>query len=253
VSNYASEAGHWYGPNGEPVYEVQGRDGRMRATNLRDARKLNLVPSVSGIIKEAAAQGLERWKRNKLLGTAYGLEGPREGETLDAYIARITAAWNEEAKIAPDTGTVIHGCIEIALNNQVYNPTYVEHVNAALAATDSWCGVADLRPEKSFSHPLGFGGKCDVHKAGFVADFKTKDFGADELPDAYDNHAMQLAAYREGFDMPSARCAIIFISTRVPGLTRTVEIPKDDLARGWDMFVRLLEFWKLKNRYDPAT
>jgi hypothetical protein len=100
---------------------------------------------------------------------------------------------------------------------------------------------------------LGFGGKCDIHKDGFVADYKTKDFGRDDLPDVWDDHAMQLAAYREGFDMPDARCAIIYVSTRVPGLTHTIEIPKDDLVRGWEMFLTLLEFWKLKNRYEPAT
>jgi hypothetical protein len=248
--SFASESGHWYAPNGEPAYQIEGRNGSMRPTTLRDARKFGLVPSVTTIIRSAAAPPLERWKRNKLLSTAYDL-GTRSGETVDDYLRRITAAWDEQARIAPDTGTVIHGCIEIALNNQIYNPTYVEHVNAALEATNSWCGIADLRPEKSFSHPLGFGGKCDIHKDGFVADYKTKDFDRDDLPDVWDDHAMQLAAYREGFDMPDARCAIIYVSTRVPGLTHTIEIPKDDLARGWEMFLRLLEFWKLKNRYEP--
>jgi hypothetical protein len=250
--SFASESGHWYAPNGEPAYQIMGRNGSMRPTTLRDARKFNLVPSVTTIIRSAAAPPLERWKRNQLLATAYDL-GKLDGETADDYLRRVTAAWDEQARIAPDTGTVIHGCIEIALANQAYNPTYIEHVNAALEATDSWCGIADLRPEKAFCHPLGFGGKCDVHKDGFVADYKTKDFGQDNLPDVWDDHAMQLAAYREGFDMPDARCAIIYVSTRVPGLTHTIEIPKDDLARGWDMFVTLFEFWKLKNRYEPAT
>jgi len=90
-----------------------------------------------------------------------------------------------------------------------------------------------------------------VHKTGFVADFKSKDFTAHKLPRTYDNHAMQLAAYRCGFNMPFARCAIIFVSTRVPGLTHTVEIDADELDRGWAMFTALLNFWQLQKRYAP--
>lgn len=247
---YASESGHWYAPNGEPAYQVMGRNGSMRPTTLRDARKLNLVPSVTGIIRYAAAPGLEKWKRDQLLMSALTL--PRmEGEDTEAYARRIITDADEQSNRARELGTIIHGCIEIALCNETYNPTYIEHVNGALKALDEWCGVADIRPEKSFSHPLGFGGKTDVHKPGFVADFKSKDFTADNLPAVFDDHAMQLAAYREGFDMPSARGAIIFVSTRVPGLTHTVEIHESDLARGWEMFLTLLSFWKLKNRYAP--
>jgi hypothetical protein len=60
---------------------------------------------------------------------------------------------------------------------------------------------------------------------------------------------MQLSAYRQGFNMPEARCSIIFVSTKVPGLTRMVEVSQEELELGWGMFCDLLSFWKKKNRF----
>lgn len=230
---------------------VPARNGNLRPTTLRDARKLNLAPSVSGIIKCAAAEALENWKIDQAIMAALTL--PRiDGEETEKFAKRIKIDSKEQARKAAELGSLIHGCIEKDLLGQPYDSSYQRHVDGALKTLASWCGGLDgLQPEKSFCHPLGYGGKCDVHKPGFLADFKSKDFTEDNLPAAYDNHAMQLAAYREGFEIPNARGAIIFVSTRVPGLTHTVEVPEDELARGWNMFVTLLEFWKLKNRYAP--
>jgi hypothetical protein len=107
--------------------------------------------------------------------------------------------------------------------------------------------------EHSFAHPLGFGGKIDLHWFdGVVIDFKTKEFGPDDDLKAWDEHAMQLAAYREGVLMPKARAAVCYVSTTVPGLARVVEIKPDDLERGWECFKGLLSYWQSKNRYKPV-
>ncbi len=249
---FASEAGHWYDQDGNPAYEVVAKNGELRPTTLRDARKLNLVPSVSGIIKMAAAPALENWKVDQ--GIMASLTLPRiEGEELEEFAKRVKLDSQEQAKKARELGSTIHGCIEGYLCERGYDSNYAEHVIGAVDALHGWCGVSDIRPEKSFAHPLGYGGKCDVHKPDFVADFKSKDFTQDNLPDVYENHAMQLAAYREGFNMLSARCAIIYVSTSVPGLTHLVELGEEELDRGWDMFVCLLRFWQLKNKYTPQT
>jgi hypothetical protein len=60
---------------------------------------------------------------------------------------------------------------------------------------------------------------------------------------------MQLAAYRVGLGCQRARCANIFVSRSIPGLTKVIEWSEEDLDRGWKMFVRLLEFWQLKNNH----
>jgi hypothetical protein len=63
---------------------------------------------------------------------------------------------------------------------------------------------------------------------------------------------MQLAAYRSGLGISEARCAIVYVSVSQPGLVRLMEIPQEDLKKGWVMFYSLLQYWKAKNGYEPA-
>jgi hypothetical protein len=251
MTDFAAESGHWYKPDGSPFYTMIGKNGKKRNVNLRDARKVGAGPAVSTIIRVPAAQNLENWKDDRLLEVADA--NPRlPDEDIEVYCRRMKAIQRELGSIAPDLGSHIHGCIEKSLIKQYdWDGEYARHVNGAIACLGGWCGLTYLNMEKSFFHHLGFGGKCDVHKPGFVADFKTKDFDGDNLPAVYDNHAQQLAAYREGFKMPHARCAIIYVSTKIPGLTHLVEIDQDELSRGWEMFCTLLRYWKLKNNYYP--
>ena len=55
----AAESVHWYGQDGSPQYTVTAKDGQQRPTTLRDARKFNLVPSVTTVLKVAAKPGLD--------------------------------------------------------------------------------------------------------------------------------------------------------------------------------------------------
>jgi hypothetical protein len=250
----ASEGGHWYAQDGTPCYELpnKSKPGEMRPTTKRDAKILNLSPSVSGVSGTLAAQALERWKRTQMLLCSAELRrDPLEGD--QAWMDRILELYNERTTSARELGTLIHGCIEKHLKGEGYDLEFTAHVEGALAEFDQWCGLDGLRSEKSFAHPLGYGGKCDAHKLGFVADFKTKDFGKETLPSIYDNHKIQLAAYREGLGMSSARCAIIYVSTSVPGLTHLVELSQDDLERGWEIFELLVQLWQVVNNYKPQT
>jgi hypothetical protein len=107
--------------------------------------------------------------------------------------------------------------------------------------------------EKSFACELGFGGKLDLHTAdgdGVVIDFKTKEFTDPAKVDAYDEHLMQLAAYRLGLNLPQARCANIFVSVTEPGLVVTKEWSEEDLQRGEEMFFHLLKYWQAKNKHE---
>jgi len=81
------ESTHWYDKEGKPAYTVIGANGKKRATNLRDARKLNLVPSVTTVMNVAAKPALENWKINQALMAALTL--PRlKDESLDKFMAR---------------------------------------------------------------------------------------------------------------------------------------------------------------------
>jgi len=107
--------------------------------------------------------------------------------------------------------------------------------------------------EASFAHPLGFGGKVDLHHSGreqIVLDVKTKDKIVKNM--VYDEHLIQLACYRRGLQMPHAVCANVFVSVSNPGEVVIIEHGEEELVRGWAMFTALLDLWKAKNRYDPS-
>jgi hypothetical protein len=58
---------------------------------------------------------------------------------------------------------------------------------------------------------------------------------------------MQLAAYRQGFEMPKARCAIVYVNA-LQNKAKLIEIPEDDLRIGWECFTHLLAFYRAKNK-----
>lgn len=246
--SHPSEAGHWYAPDGTPVYEVKARDGSMRPTTLRDAKKMGLYPSVTGIIRCAAAPGLEFWKQQQVLLAALTL--PRlPAENDESFCKRVIEDSKEQAKKAAEGGTKIHAALQAAANFMEYDEAVFEpHVGGAFNALTNTFGPVIWFAEQAFAHPSGFGGKADLSCQTAVVDFKTKEFGPEDDLKTWDEHAMQLAAYREGLGMPTARCAIVYVSVTHPGVARLLEIPEEDLRRGWACFKALLEFWKAKNR-----
>lgn len=251
---HAAESAHWYTRSGEVAYTVKAKDGTDRPTTLRDARKLSLVPSVTTIIKCAAAPGLEYWKTQQAIMAALTL--PKvEGESEEAYLSRILSDSKEQARKAAERGTAIHAAIQGYFEGGRYEADMAPYCIGAGDQLFCWLGEDGWMAERSFAHHLGFGGKVDLSCDGFgVADFKTKEFdetGAKTLK-TWDEHAMQLAAYRHGLGMDRARCAIVYVSTTQPGLAKLIEIPEEELQKGWKCFYSLLHFWQAKNSYVSA-
>ena len=64
----ASESNHWYTRDGAPQYTVPSKkDGSPRSTTLRDARVMNLVPSVTTILNVMAKPALTNWLQQQVL------------------------------------------------------------------------------------------------------------------------------------------------------------------------------------------
>ena len=242
----ASESHHWYQQDGTPCYEVPNKsNGGMRATTLRDAKKLNLVPSVTTVLNILAKPGLEQWKQKQVLMSALTL--PKiDGETLDEYAARVLQDGAEQAKQAAETGTRIHGSIECAIQGNSYPEVDIPYVGAALAEMRK-LNVNGWAVEKSFARN-GYGGKVDLHSPeGIVIDFKTKEF-APEIPAdklVWPEMSVQLSAYRLGLGMPSARCFNVIVSVNNPGLAVTYEWPEEKLKQAEAIFLATLKVWRL--------
>ena len=246
----ASESSHWYTRDGVPQYTVEAKKGGQRNTTLRDARKMDLAPSVTTILNVAAKPALIAWLQQQVLLSALTLPR-RPDEPESGYIDRIINDSKEQGRSAADAGTDIHASIQ---GHYQGSPSgkHQESVASCVAAINKHFGAAVWVSERSFAHELGFGGKCDLFSTGVldaVVDVKTKEFTDPAKVDGYDEHLMQLAAYRVGLGVPKARCANVFVSRKVPDLVVVREWTAEDLDRGWEMFVNLLSFWQIKNSH----
>ena len=239
-----SESGHWYLPDGSPAYRIVGKNGKERNSTVKDAREHGLLPSVTTIIGCASKPALDVWKQQQAILSALTL--PRlEGESEEDWLSRVVADSKETAKQAAERGTQIHGVIE-AFYEGIYIPELPPYVRAVENAINEHFGSQLWISEKSFAYG-GFGGKCDlVAKSGFVVDFKTTEKDLDKL-DYFFDHQMQLSAYRMGFEMPKARCAIVYVNA-LQNKAKLVEIPEDDLRIGWECFTHFLAFYRAKNK-----
>ena len=244
VKENTSESGHWYLPDGSPAYRIVGKNGKERNSTVKDAREHGLLPSVTTIIGCASKPALDVWKQQQAILSALTL--PRlEGESEEDWLSRVVADSKETAKQAAERGTQIHGVIE-AFYEGIYIPELPPYVRAVETAINEHFGSQLWISEKSFAYG-GFGGKCDlVAKSGFVIDFKTTEKDLDKL-DYFFDHQMQLSAYRQGFEMPKARCAIVYVNA-LQNKAKLVEIPEDDLRIGWECFTHLLAFYRAKNK-----
>ena len=251
VKEYQSESGHWYLPNGDTAYRIVGKNGKERNTTVKDARELGLLPSVTTIIGCAAKPALDVWKQQQAILAALTL--PRlDGESEEDWLSRVVADSKETAKQAAERGTQIHGVIE-AFYEGVYLPELPAYVRVVESTINAHFGQQLWVAEKSFAHG-GYGGKCDLISRphfhpktdGFVIDFKTTEKDVDKL-DYYFEHTMQLAAYRMGFEMPNARCAIVYVNAQ-ENKAKLLEIPDADLRIGWECFSHLLAFYRAKNK-----
>ena len=247
-----AESQHWYDAvTGAPRYTTTGKNGKERNTTLRDAKANpgTLVPSVSTINSQLSKAGLNTWFQTEAIKAA--AENPRglQEEEKD-YISRILELSKRKSQDAMARGTLIHDFIE-SFYNQDYlpdMPAYVRKVDDAITAhfgTQLWI------PEQSLVNQEGYGGKCDLYCkprhdfTGVVIDFKTTEKSPGDLT-PYTEHIIQLAAYREVL-APSARCANVYIN----GTTNEVAIyehSEQDLRDGYQMFLNLLNIYKLKNK-----
>ena len=261
---HASESGHWYWPDGRPAYEVPGANGQMVKPDIRHARKLGLCCGVTTIIKMKAEPNLEAYKREQILASALTLTR-NQNESDVEFLARIKADAEAHAKRRAEEGKRVHEAIKLFLSGKPYDTQYQEHISRVV-------------------HEL------DGLKGPFIGDFKTKetllDKNGKKLPDKalfFDNHIMQLAAYREGYigwnyisqrrymcetsfadsrgfggriDMHTPiltdDCYLVSIMIGIkPAMARVKIWTEEEAQRGWKMFEHCLELWKLTNRIDP--
>lgn len=239
---YTAESGHWYTRKGEPAYTIIGANGKERNTTLRDARKLDLVPSVTTIMGVAAKPGLENWKINQALMAALTLP-KNDDESLDEFMNRAKQDAKEQAIKAAELGTQVHANIETGFATGLETTAYV----AVKSILDSMFPGEQWIAEDSFACVEGYGGKIDLYsKNNIFVDFKTKDNLETSNPAKliYDEHGMQLSAYANGMGIVSPRRVSIFIDRKDHSKVCAHEWDTATHEKHLNMFKSLLNYWK---------
>lgn len=197
---YSEESNHWYDPrNGEPCHEVARSDGKgMRATTLRDAKKIGLVPSVTNVLRILAKPALESWKQEQALLAV--LTSPRlNGEADDAFVHRILKeerVQSQEADAARQRGIRGHDALCKLFRGEEIESDIELWV---MPAFEQLCRGSELVATEKFLACEHYGGQLDLIQSierespcFRISDFKFRR----NIPKApYPEEELQCAAY----------------------------------------------------------
>lgn len=240
MAEQVSEAGHWYHRDGSPAYTYINKKGEEKNTTLRQARKEGLLPSVTTIIRCVAAPGLENWKAQQVLMAALTTDR-KQDETEQQYIDRIIADANEQAKKAREKGTLIHAFVQSGFEGvPLKSEAYRYYLSAKNTLENELNADIQWTCEKSFATER-YGGKADIHSPNYLIDFKTTDKPVDGLK-LWDEHYLQLAAYREGLGISGAVCGILYINSNTAE-SRLLLAEEKELGKGLRCFNALVEYY----------
>lgn len=253
IANRKSEsASHWYDTLGNPCYEVPYADPKkgMRPTTLADAKKRNLLPSVTTVLRTLHRQALVDWLCEQ---TALAcVTTPRlPDEADDAFVYRVLHTerqQDQEAQAARDRGTEIHAGLESMFKGELVSlemEQWCKPVYLALAKR------GEVKAVEQVVVGQGYAGKVDLQLTQpdglWIYDYKTSR----KIPkEPYPEARLQLAAYREAIDHPAKRCANVYISTVTPGDFVILE-HEDEQTTFEQGFMPLLRHWQWATGYKP--
>ena len=261
---------HWYSAkDGSPAHDA----------TLREARKDNLLPSVTSIIKNWYNPMLERYKINEALKAAVTL--PRiAGEDDEAFGQRCLEESLRHAIEAASAGTALHGELE-AWNKSwegwdakatgfplpqafpAFSPQYEQFcLPYADYATKNYSRI--VRSEITlFSANMGIAGRTDLiamdKRLGMViADYKTtkvKSYKGKKDPGFWPSYCWQLAVYAELYrlqnDLPEPpRIVSLVVDLDQPGIYEKVwEV--EEQTRALEFMKHLIAAWQIEKKYKP--
>jgi hypothetical protein len=253
------QSSHWYHRDGTACHEVIAKTtGLPRPTNVADARKLNLVPSVTNILNMKAKPALNTWLQDNAIRAA--LATPQNpGEPEDQWHSRIAVESDRIGREAAEWGTLLHEQLEHLLTGGAFTATgeILDYVRGA----ETWLREnveTTIQAEQSVVGDLGYAGRLDVHamlKDGrrAVIDFKSQKLVGKRAPSFYKEWSMQLAAYGDCLREPGEPLPVL-ISLIIPSDAPGPVFPKE-----WDngeaalvAFHACFRLWCFDRDYTPA-
>lgn len=238
-----TQSAHWYDQQGEPRYEA----------TLREARKENLLPSITTVLGLLNKPALINWKIEQGILSALTLPRP-EGITDDEFAKLIVADAEETSKKAAQKGTDIHKAVEEYLTDRSRElPEYIrtwidDNIEQSIEVEASKANIE-----------YGYGGRIDclcrtIYGKIALIDFKTQTAKNDKLS-FWPDWCYQLAAqyycylprYKIGNHHVDRICSVV-IGTNCE-LVDMKEWTMEEIERGWLMFYHLLQCWRLDKKF----
>jgi len=266
ITRPALNGSHWYSLDGKPCHTIRTKDGKSeRNTTLRDARTLNLLPSVTNIIGILDKPQLTKWKMREVAKAAIAIPGPQGEEPVERFADRAIEAAMSQVSDAADLGTKIHNAIENLMRGSAEEPS--AEMQPFVKPVLDWMrkvGVKVTHSEIVLVNAVhGFAGRVDAlftwgapdaPNMG-ILDFKTKKTKEGEKVEAYDEHVLQLAAYAAthyGAEyLQHVVAANLFISSTEPGRLEVVKHDKARLVEAYEALTQMCAIWRFRKGYDP--
>jgi hypothetical protein len=254
---FSPDATHWYQRDGQPLHTVLSAKGEPRPTTLRDARKLDLLPSVTNILGVIAKPELTAWLQEQAVVAALTL--PRiAGETEDAFAKRVVEDSLTTRDGAADFGTAFHHGAEHIAKTLEVDPA--DLLSAWLNRYRDWFqeNVVTCRwtEQRVVSNQFGYAGTADLlieHKVHglCLVDLKTMKINPKYKMKPYSTWAYQLAAYRKALGV-EARCINLIVNSVVPETPIEHVWGESEMDAGLRAFMAARELWVIEKDYEPA-
>lgn len=258
-------AAHYYRATDQgivPFYEMRGKNGKMRAPKIDDARELGLLVSISRIAGMLPKPALNAWLQSQAIISALTL--PRlPDEAVDVFAQRVVADMEAQSQVAMGFGTRLHAQIEEELINTWSFCT--PELEPFMAGVRQWIkeNVAEVIGVELIVGDLrfGIGGKldllCYLNMPGnpvAVVDFKSQGIKNGKAA-FYNEWFLQLCGYAYCVKEKGAyeiwpQLISVVVDSKAPG---PVHIKNwGDPEYGWEVFLHCLEIFCYVNNYRPG-
>lgn len=256
--NRPEKDAHWYHRNGDSCHTVTGKStGLPRQTTVADARKLDLIPSVTNVLGMKAKPALMTWLQDNAILSA--LNTPQNpGESEADWHSRIAEESNKVGKEAAAWGTAIHdqcesfattgaftGTGEVLLYVEGFEEWYRKEIAQVIAAEQSVVGK------------IGYAGRLDLHAhyrgRRAVIDYKSQKLRGKPKANFYIEWVMQLAAYADCLREPGEEMPLlisVIIPSDVPGPVQVKVWDNGDAAL--EAFRACFQLWCFDKNYTPS-
>lgn len=257
---------HWYSAEGQSRH----KRANGKAVTLRDARKENLYPSVTTVLRVLTKSALEKWRVEQAIkaglerGRALGPVQEVDQETIDQVSDTLETGFAQ----ARDFGDAFHKVAEY-VNVNGTTPPLMSAVSRGWPRIHEWAekfhkwqqeNIAEVISTEAVivNKEVGYAGRNDLvarHKKYgiIVIDFKTQRV-RNGKPAFYDEWIYQLAPYRKAQPKSDIHgCMSLVIDSVAPSDPVEHLWSEEDSEHGWEVFQKVVALWQAINKYKPTA